>query len=359
MPRSPAARRLRTPPHSSPREPRPAPETRAGRGRGPPRARARAASACGRWPADARRRAAAGWPGHTRSVRARAQPAPRSPVAPSRRARRRTRSRTAPAARRRPARDRRARSPAGGSRITHHGSRAISRAAAATQHESVRREPDERRGQHRVGRLLVARVGQRAQIRDQVDDLGMGPVAATADHVGRNPELLERPLVGPQVRRRAREHDDVARRGAGVDQLLHPGRPAPAPRPAATAPRARPAVPTPHPSRRSAARPSGHRRAGPSRPARNGVKRSPNTLREGGVERVEDLATASGSSIVSVACAPLRRELLPPAFEQRHVGMAEAVDRLERVADREQVRARNRLDQLELHAGSCPGARRP
>ena len=59
---------------------------------------------------------------------------------------------------------------------------------------------------------------------------------------------------------------------------------------------------------------------------------------------------------------PQRRPLAALA-EDLDVGMAEAVDRLELVADEEDVRragpAAQQVDDVALQRGSCPGTRRP
>ncbi len=86
--------------------------------------------------------------------------------------------------------------------------------------------------------------------------------------------------------------------------------------------------------------------SGVSRPAISGPKRSPSSLGEGAVEDVEQLL-ARPEVARQAAHAP-GAEPLPALAEDRHVGVAEAVDRLELVADREQVRALERLEHVEL-----------
>ena len=260
--------------------------SRAGPGPTPPRTRARGASACARWRAAAGRRASPASPGRSRCARAPARSAPRSPAGRHERARPRTTPRTPPGARDR--RRRASSSAPSGSRSTHHGSRPRARAAAPSTTSASAETPDQRRGEHRVQRLLVARVGERAQVGDEVDDLRMGPVAAAADHVRRDPALLERALVDPQVGRGAGQQDDLPRRGPGADQLAAPARPAPAPRRSATA------TPAPRrlsrrPCRRQQLDPrlAGGRR--PSRPARQRHEPLAEHAGERGVDDLEDL----------------------------------------------------------------------
>ena len=69
---------------------------------------------------------------------------------------------------------------------------------------------------------------------------------------------------------------------------------------------------------------------------------------EGGVEDVEQLPAPSGSWRAARAPAPPRASRA--ARGRSHVGVAEAVDRLELVADREQVVALERLEHVELQA---------
>ena len=92
-----------------------------------------------------------------------------------------------------------------------------------------------------------------SQVADHVDHLRMGPVAAPADHVGRDPPILERALVHPQVGGGAGQEHDLARAPSRGQQPPDARPRARAPRPPATA-RRDPPSPSPRPCRRRAAR---------------------------------------------------------------------------------------------------------
>ena len=103
--------------------------------------------------------------------------------------------------------------------------------------------------------------------------------------------------------------------------------------------------------------PQRRRRAAGARPATSGANALAELGRERAVEHVEQLlARAEVAREPAHALAPEPRAALA---EDRHVGVAEAVDRLELVADREQVVALERLAARRAGAGSCPGTRRP
>ena len=90
------------------------------------------------------------------------------------------------------------------------------------QHERVVGDADERRGQHREERLVVVAVVQEPQVGEEVDDLLLAEVVPPRGAVGGQPhgsELLLEPLG---VRARREEEDDLAgARVACVDQLAH------------------------------------------------------------------------------------------------------------------------------------------
>ena len=81
-------------------------------------------------------------------------------------------------------------------------------------------------------------------------------------------------------------------------------------------------------------------------PARSGANRSAHCGREGAVEYVQQLL--AGAEVGGQQPGPLLPQRGPPLAEDRHVGVAEAVDRLELVADREQVVALERLENVQL-----------
>ena len=85
------------------------------------------------------------------------------------------------------------------------------------------------------------------------------------------------------------------------------------------------------------------------RPATSGLKRSPSSVSNAAFSDLEDLWARAKVDPQRLALAAAG-ELLATSLEQLHVGVPEAVDRLLCVADREQVRARDQLDQLELDA---------
>ena len=102
------------------------------------------------------------------------------------------------------------------------GDRAPGMAATGARdvHQRVRRQTDERRGEHAVQRRLVARVGERGEPRAEVAHDLAAPVAAPADRHRQQPLLLERAFEDRQVAERAQQHDDVLRPvRAGVDEV--------------------------------------------------------------------------------------------------------------------------------------------
>ena len=219
-------------------------------------------------------------------------------------------------------------------------------------HQRVGRHPDQRRGQHRVERLLGAGVGQRLEVADHVDHLRVGPVAAPADHVGGNPPLLERALVDPQVGGGAREQHDVA--GGGGPAGKQPLQPAGERARLGHAPR------RPEPLHRPVGPLVGHQqfdeRLVGGRCVRH--RRSPRPERpellaqralEHAVDHLQDLRTGAEVGVQRGARAH-RGQRGAPLLEQLNLGVPEAVDRLLGVADHEQVVLRERLDQVELHA---------
>ena len=262
-------------------------ESRAGRARRSPRTRARAASACARSPAGAGRPAARASRGRSRSRRAPASIS--SSIPPRATAARSAANQPANA----PARSRSA-APAAvdagpsGSRSTHHGSRPALARRGAQDHERVERDADQRRGEHRVQRLLVARVGERAQVGDHVDHLRVGPVAAAR----RSRRSGSRAPRARARRRAGRSSRGSARRLAGRARR---------PR---SAPRTRPASARASASRHGAASPSSSQSAplsaissstrGPGRGgSRAGRHQRPEAVaeraRERRVERRQDL----------------------------------------------------------------------
>ena len=87
--------------------------------------------------------------------------------------------------------------------------------------QHVRRAAAERRREHAVERQLVERVGQRPQVRDEVDDLRALEEPSTGGGERRVAEVGQRRLVGADRSARPEQHDDLLRpRRAGGDQLV-------------------------------------------------------------------------------------------------------------------------------------------
>ncbi len=90
---------------------------------------------------------------------------------------------------------------------------------ARQQREPVAREPGQRRGQHAEQRLLVERVREHPQIREQVADLLVHPEAAGSGERAQ-PAQLQRALIHLEVATGAQQHRDLARsRGSVLNQL--------------------------------------------------------------------------------------------------------------------------------------------
>ena len=79
------------------------------------------------------------------------------------------------------------------------------------------------RGEGAEEGVVVERVGDRRQQRADVGDLLLGPVAAAADHVGPQAGSLERVLIGVKVGEGAQQDDDLATVDVAVDQLAQAG----------------------------------------------------------------------------------------------------------------------------------------
>ena len=91
---------------------------------------------------------------------------------------------------------------------------------AADVDERVVRHADERRGEHGRERLVVVAVVEQAQVGEQVDDLLLAEVPATRRAIGRQAPLAQRRLVALGVGAGGEEQDDLAGcRGAGLDQV--------------------------------------------------------------------------------------------------------------------------------------------
>ena len=201
---------------------------------------------------------------------------------------------------------------------------------AADQDERVVRDADERRREHGDERLVVVPVVQQAQVAEQVDDLLLAEVPSPGRAVGRQAERAERRLVALGVGAGREEQDDLAGRGcAGVDELAHPPRDR---RRLAVAPvRACLAVAALVADEQLDRVPE-HRIRELARRVQLLVAR-PELVAEEMVDRREHLGPR--------AVVERQRQALLGAFapvaEDGDVGVAEAVDRLELVADEEDV----------------------
>ena len=226
----------------------------------------------------------------------------------------------------------------------------------ADQHERVVRDADERRGEHRRERLVVVAVVQQPQVRQEVDHLLLAEVAAARRTVGRQPLGAQRRLVALRVGPGSEEQHDLAgSRRARVDELAH-------------APRDRVGLAlTPRRAGFAVARLVGDEQL--DRMAEHGIRELPGrgerlvALAELLVEEVVDGGEHLGPrAVVARQRQPLRRGRAPLA-EDVDVGVPEAVDRLELVADEEDVRrtrpAAQQIDRPRTAGGSCPGTRRP
>jgi hypothetical protein len=244
-------------------------------------------------------------------------------------------------------------------------------AGLGEQDERVASGAAERGGESAVERELVARVGERSQVGEAVADLLLRPVAAAADDVRGQALLLERLLEQPQRRRGAHEHDDVPRTAAGADLLAQPVRDQAGlgPAPGLLGERAEPdlarvLVPALRVGdeqldrRRARGRVRveeaqlavvGRRGRGVARaPRHERLERVAEHRRERGVQDVEQLRRRA--EVRPQPAHPRGVELRPPLAEDLHVGVPEPVDRLELVADREEVVAFERLQQVQLEA---------
>ena len=223
------------------------------------------------------------------------------------------------------------------------------------QHERVVRDADERRREHGDERLVVVAVAQQPQVEQQVDHLLLAEVAAPGRAVRRQAERAQLLLVPLGVGAGREQQDDLARRGrALVDELAHAARDvlrlgAP---PVHAAPGVRRLVGDEQLDRMA------EHRVGELARRRERLEAVAELRLEEVVDRREHLGPRA---VVLRQRQPLRRGRAALA-EDLDVGVPEAVDRLELVADEEDLLLRaggEQVDQLALQARSCPGTRRP
>ena len=225
--------------------------------------------------------------------------------------------------------DRRVQRPAGG--------------ISAQDDEGVVRDADERRGEHGDEGLVVVAVVQEPQVAEQVDHLLLAEITPSRRTVGRQVELAQRLLVLLGVGAGGEEQDDLARLGlAGVDELPH-----------ATGDSPRLAAP-PRDTRVPVARLVRDQQLHGG--ARGRIGEAPS-----GYELLELVPEGRGEQLVDDGKHLRSRppvlgqrqhlaDLLAALLEHLHVGVAEAVDRLELVSDEEQLVARDQVDQLALQS---------
>ena len=212
---------------------------------------------------------------------------------------------------------------------------------AAEMEQRVVRDADERGSEHRHERLVVVPVVQQSQVGEQVDDLLLVVVVPAGRAEGRQAELAERRLVEARIRPRGEEEDDLARRRlARIDELLHPARDVLrlGRAPVGAAVLVGRLVRDEQLDRRAERRvlePAGRG---------EGLERVAEVGRE---EVVDDLQHLGTRAIVLGQREHAARGLTALA-EDLDVGVAEAVDRLELVADEEEILGRQQIDQLAL-----------
>ena len=223
---------------------------------------------------------------------------------------------------------------------------------AAQRDQAIIRHADERRGEHRDERLVVVAVVQEAQVGEQIEHLLLAVVVASGAAEGAEALLAQRLLEQLGVGAGGKEQDDVACLGlARVDEGAHP----PSDMlglglaPGGAAPLVRRLVGDEQLDRGAGAVRGGCELAG-------GLKRAEILAEVGGEEVVDDREHLGPRAVV----ARQRERIAGGAAalaEDLHVGVAEAVDRLELVADKEQllgpagvgvVPARDQVDELAL-----------
>jgi hypothetical protein len=214
---------------------------------------------------------------------------------------------------------------------------------AAEQIEGVVGDADEGRGEDARERLVVVAVEDQAQIHRQVRDLLLAEVPAPGRPVGRQSLDPQRLLVALGVGARSEEEDDVTRRRlARVDELTN-----------AAGDMAGLRDPPMHVSLAVARLVGDEQLHGRSEDrvgeASGRDQRLVLSAELGPEEVVDDIDDLGPGAVVlgqrQHACA--RRTALA---EDLDVGVAEAVDRLELVADEEDLVARDEVDELTLEA---------
>ena len=216
---------------------------------------------------------------------------------------------------------------------------------APDEQQRVVGDADERRGEHADERLVVVAVLEQAQVGEEVDDLLLAEVATPGRAVGREADLAQLLLVPLGVGPGGEEEHDLARaRRAGVDEL--PDAPRDVPRLRAPPVDAGPGV------RRLVGDEQLDRR--PEHRVRElaGGGEGLELVPELGAEEMVDDGEQLRPRAVVAGQRQQRLGLCAALAEHLHVGVAEAVDRLELVADEEPLRlgAGEEVDQLALES---------
>ena len=195
---------------------------------------------------------------------------------------------------------------------------------------------------------------QQAQVREQVDHLLLAEVAPAGRAIRLQPRAAKLFLVPLGVGAgREEQHDLARRRGARVDEL-------------ADAPRDRARLgAAPVHAGVGVARLVGHEQLDRLAEDRVGElgrrgERLELVAEVRAEELVDDREHLRARAVVARERQQLRR-LRAPLAEDADVGVPEAVDRLELVADEEHLRVRPRAGDRRdrIAGGSCPGTRRP
>ena len=215
---------------------------------------------------------------------------------------------------------------------------------ATDEHERVVGRADERRREHGQQRLVVVAVVQEPEVREQVDDLLLAEVAPPRRAIRPQPRPAQLLLVPLRVGAGGEEQDDLARLGvAVVDELLDALRDVLRLRAPPVDVRAR--------VRRLVGdeQLDGRAEHGVGELARR-VERLELVAELAGEELVHDREHLRPRAVVLGQRQNLRRRR-PALAEDLHVRVAEPVDRLELVADEEDVGVRaHQVDQLALQA---------
>ncbi len=218
-------------------------------------------------------------------------------------------------------------------RVLEAGEERPPRRDAPQESERVVRDADERRGEHRQERRVVVAVLEQPQVHEQVDDLLLTEVALAGRAVRRQPHPPQLILVPLRVGAGREQQDDLARRRhARVHELAH----APGDGPRLSPPPVDAAV--------LVALLVGDEQLDRVAEDRVGELGRGGELLELPAEVRTEEVVDRGEHLGARAVVERQRKRSPgglaPLAEHLDVGVAEAVDRLELVADEEELRLR-------------------